>query len=274
MRGRRPVAGWPHGRLIGLLDRDVPTTTTLLLLLCTGAHYSRARVLRAVARSRASVRSKVYYTCPDQAYATLRIRLGNRREWGARGGEQCGYVERTARQRLAREVSSRRWVRGSSVFRESGDVENRGRKSSTFGDVRVQGRRRYESKEREDSVGEIPRARAWNARRDTDHVARPRSGGRRRRSGGEGNLEQSIAHAWTVARVTRGSKRTAISAPFQPLSRNEPTAKVIRITSDQRSKSHSRITGEHPSNSAIKTYLNFIDFHATLRPAYLTFAGH
>lgn len=40
VRGRRPVAGWPHGRLIGLLDRDVPTTTTLLLLLCTGAHYS------------------------------------------------------------------------------------------------------------------------------------------------------------------------------------------------------------------------------------------
>lgn len=57
MRGRRPVAGWPHGRLIGLLDRDVPTTTTLLLLLCTGAHYSWPRVLYAVAsvqRSRVS----------------------------------------------------------------------------------------------------------------------------------------------------------------------------------------------------------------------------
>lgn len=33
VRGRRPVADSPHGRLIGLLDRDVPTTTTLLLLL-------------------------------------------------------------------------------------------------------------------------------------------------------------------------------------------------------------------------------------------------
>lgn len=33
VRGRRPVADSAHGRLIGLLDRDVPTTTTLLLLL-------------------------------------------------------------------------------------------------------------------------------------------------------------------------------------------------------------------------------------------------
>lgn len=33
VRGRRPVADSQHGRLIGLLDRDVSATTTTLLLL-------------------------------------------------------------------------------------------------------------------------------------------------------------------------------------------------------------------------------------------------
>lgn len=92
----------------------------------------------------ACVRSKVYYTCPDQAYATLRIRLGDQR--GERGETRSTsnadmsavfpvrfFFNWLAEGRLAREVSttSLRFVRGSSAFQRSSLVrgsEDRERK--------------------------------------------------------------------------------------------------------------------------------------------------
>lgn len=89
VRGRRPVAGWPHGRLIGLLDRDVPTTTTLLLLLCTGAHYSHKGPPRCPALMRAC-NARVCPTFIALHKRTPRIRLGDRRgEHGGRAMRIC-----------------------------------------------------------------------------------------------------------------------------------------------------------------------------------------
>ena len=111
VRGRRPVAGWPHGRLIGLLDRDVPTTTTLLLLLCTGAHYSHKAprvappLLRACNARVCPVQGLLHLPARiTQAYATHSSWRSTR--W-TREDEQCGYVGRFLLRRwLAREVST------------------------------------------------------------------------------------------------------------------------------------------------------------------------